>query len=66
MIVTEILLAISTPISALIDKCVKDEIHRIHAHLIERVEELEQQLASKPKSPPQDHHINDPLLLVLL
>jgi hypothetical protein len=45
MIITEILLAVSTPISAFIVKCVKDEIDRLHAHLIEQVEELEKQLA---------------------
>ena len=52
MIITEILLAVSTPISALIVKCVKDEIDRLHAHLLERVEELEKQLASTPKATP--------------
>ncbi len=46
MLITEILLAVSTPISALIVKCVKDDMDRLHAHLIERVEDLEKQLAS--------------------
>jgi hypothetical protein len=50
MIITELLLASATPISALVMKCVKDEIDRLHAHLIERVEELEKQLASTPKA----------------
>ena len=49
MIVTERLPAVSAPISALIVNCIKDEIDRPHAHLIERVEELERQLASTPK-----------------
>jgi hypothetical protein len=48
MIVTEILLAVSTLIFAFIVKCVKDEKDRPHARLIERVEELERQLASTP------------------
>jgi hypothetical protein len=50
MIITELLLAAATPISALVMKCVKDEIDRLHAHLIERVEELEKQLASTPRA----------------
>lgn len=49
MIITELLLAVSTPISALIIKCVKDEIDKLHAHLIERVQSLEQQLGSQQK-----------------
>ena len=49
MIITELLLAVSTPISVLIIKCVKDEIDKLHAHLIERVESLEKQLESQQK-----------------
>ena len=49
MIITELLLAVSTPISALIIKCVKDEIDKLHVHLIERVESLEKQLESQQK-----------------
>ncbi len=45
MIITEILLAVSALISALIVKCVKDELDQLNAHLVERVEELEKQLA---------------------
>ena len=50
MIITELLLAVSTPISALIIKCVKDEIDKLHIHLIERIEELEKQIGNTPKS----------------
>jgi hypothetical protein len=42
-------LAVSTPISALSIKCVKDEFDKLHAHLIERVESLEKQLESQQK-----------------
>jgi hypothetical protein len=38
------------PISALIIKCVKDEIDKLHIHLIERIEELEKQIGSTPKA----------------
>ncbi len=50
MIITELLLAATTPISALVMKCVEDEIDRLHAHLIARVEKLEKQLASTPNA----------------
>ena len=40
--------------AALTVKCVKDEIDRLHAHLIERVEELEEQLASMPNATPPE------------
>jgi hypothetical protein len=47
MIATELLLAASTPMSALIIKCVKYEIDKLHVHLIERGESLEKQLESQ-------------------
>jgi hypothetical protein len=50
MIITVLFWAAATPISALVMKCVKDEIDRLHVHLLERVEELEKQLASTPKA----------------
>ncbi len=40
MIITELRLALSKPISALIITCAKDEIDKLCAHLIERVESL--------------------------
>ena len=54
MIITELLLAVSTPISALIIKCVKDEIDKLHSHLIERIEELEKQIGNTPKTDNQN------------
>ena len=54
MIITELLLAVSTPISALIIKCIKDEIDKLHIHLIERIEELEKQIGNTPKTENQN------------
>ncbi len=47
MIVTELMLAVSIPISALIIQCVKDDIDKLYTPLIERVESLEKQLGSQ-------------------
>ncbi len=49
MIITELPLAVSTPVSALIIQCVKNETDKLYAHLIERVESLETQLESQHK-----------------
>ncbi len=49
MITTELILTVSTTISALIIKCVKEEIGELHVHSIERVESLEKQLGLQQK-----------------
>ncbi len=66
MIINEIMLAVSPQIFALIVKCAKDEIDKLHAHLIERVEELEKQLASTPNSNESQYHRMIDHLFVLL
>ncbi len=64
MVIREMLLAVSTPISALIVKCVQDAIGRLHAHIIERLEELEKQLASTPKATHTHTHRRAPLPVI--